>query len=76
MNLPLELSKQEMVKLFRSGRIGEDFNNRLDAIIQTIYDDGREMGMVEALNYVENPADRERLFSGIDELREGLDNER
>ena len=75
MNLPLELSKQEIVKLFRSGRIGEDFNNRLDKVIQTIYDEGREMGMTEALNFVENNADRERLFEGIDQLREELDNE-
>ena len=76
MELPLELSKKQIIKLFWSGRIGEDFNNRLDKIIQSIYDDGREMGMVESLNFVSNNEDRERLFEGIDQLREKLDNER
>lgn len=75
MNLPLELSKQEIVRLFRSARIGEDFNNRLDKAIQTIYDDGREMGMVEALNYVTDEEDRQKLFEAIDQLREAIDNE-
>lgn len=75
MNLPLELSKQQIVRLFMGGRIGQDFNDRLDKIIQSIYDDGREMGMTEALNFVSNEVDRERLFAGIDELRESLDNQ-
>ena len=75
MNLPLELSKQEIVKLFRSGRIGEDFNDRLNKIIQSIYDDGREMGMVEALNYVTDEEDRQKLFEAIDQLGEAIDHE-
>ena len=76
MNLPLELSKQEIVKLFRGGRIGQDFNDRLDRIIQTIYDDGREMGLTESLNFVASEADRQRIFDGLAELREELDNDK
>ena len=74
MNLPLELSKQQIVRLFRGGRIGQDFNDRLDKIVQSIYDDGREMGMTEALNYIANEADRQRLFEAIGQLNEELDN--
>ena len=74
MDLILELSKQEIVKLFRSGRIGEDFNCRLDKAIKSIYDEGRALGMTEALNFVTNNEDRERLFSAVDEFNERLQN--
>lgn len=77
MELPLtvQLSKLEIARLYRSGRIGEDSQNRLDKIVQGIYDDGREMGLAEALNYVVNEEDRERLFNAIAELEESRNNE-
>ena len=74
MDLLQELNKREIVNLFRSGRIGEDFNKRLDEIIQSIYDDGRQMGLTEALNYVSNERDREKLFEAIDNFQEAKDN--
>lgn len=74
MDLLLELKKQEIVKLFRTGYIGEDFQKRLNKILQSTYDDGKEMGLVEALNYVSNEADRERLFEAIDNFQEAKDN--
>lgn len=79
MDLSLELSKQRIVKLYleelhKGGIRAEDFSNKLDVILQSVYDDGREMGLTEALNYVENNQDRERLFNAIDELRKELDN--
>lgn len=74
MDLLLELDKQEIVKLFRTGYIGEDFQKRLNKILQSIYDDGKEMGLVEALNYVSNETDREKLFEAIDNFQESRDN--
>lgn len=78
MNLPQELDKQKiatLIRLVREGKISADeLSERLDKIISEIYNDGVEMGMVEALNYVEDRADRERLFEAIDNIREGLDN--
>lgn len=74
MDLLLELKKQEIAKLFRSGHIGEDFQKRLNGILLSIYDDGREMGLTESLNYVSNEADRERLFEVIDNFQESKNN--
>ena len=78
MELPVtvQLSKQAICKLYRSGRIGQDFQDRLDKIIMEIYNDGVEMGLSQSLNYVSNEVDREKLFSVIDEFAEGRDNER
>ena len=74
------ISKQQIAEAFvqaRKGNISEEqYQTKLDEVLQYIYDCGIEIGMTEALNYVENNADRERLFGGIDELREALDNER
>lgn len=78
MDLPQQLDKQRiatLIRLVREGKISaNELDERLDKIIQSIYDDGREMGMVEALNYVESEADRQRLFTGIDQLGEELEN--
>ena len=72
MELPLtvQLSKQEIAKLYRSSRIGEDFQNRLDRIVMSIYDDGVQMGLTESLNYVENEQDRQRIFKALDNWKE------
>ena len=71
------MSKQQIVDAFVKTNKGEmsreQFNFKFSEALQYIYNCGVEMGMVEALNYVENTADRGRLFSGIDELREQLD---
>ena len=73
-----ELSKNQIVALNAQLRTGQvdamEYSNKLQKIVNAIYDDGREMGMTEALRYVVNNEDRERLFAGIDELREELDN--
>lgn len=77
MELPLtvKLSKQAIAKLYRTGRIGQDFNDRLDEIIMDIYEDGRELGLTESLNYVSNEIDRQKLFEAIDQLAEARNNE-
>lgn len=72
-------TKQQIVNAFVATRKGEmteeEYDLKFEKALQYVYDAGREMGMTEALNYVENSADRERLFGGIDELREAIDNE-
>lgn len=73
-----ELSKNQIVALNAKLRLGQvdanEYSKKLQEIVTSIYDDGREMGMTEALRYVANDQDRERLFNAIDELREELDN--
>lgn len=73
-----ELSKNQIVALNAKLRTGQvdamEYSKKLQQIVNSIYDDGREMGMTEALRYVVNNDDRERLFEGIDQLREELDN--
>lgn len=72
------LSKQQIVDIFVATRKGqmeeEEFQSKFDKILSYIYDCGREMGLTESLNFVENSADRERIFNGLDELREEVDN--
>lgn len=72
MDLIKEFHKQEIARAYQNGN---DISGKLDKIIQDIYDDGREMGLTEALNYVTDEQDRERLFSAIDEFAEARDNE-
>lgn len=73
-----ELSKNQIVALNAKLRLGQvdatEYSKKLQEIVTSIYDDGREMGMTEALRYIANDQDRERLFNAIDELREELDN--
>ncbi len=74
------ISKQQIVDMFVATRKGErteeEFQKKTDEVLQYIYDCGREMGLTESLNFVENSADRERIFDGLADLREELDNER
>ena len=73
-----ELSKNQIVALNAKLRLGQvdanEYSKKLQEIVTSIYDDGREMGMTEALRYIANEADRQRLFEGIAELSEELDN--
>lgn len=64
--LTVQLGKQEIARLYRSGRIGQDFNDRLDKIIMSIYNDGRVMGLSESLNYVSHETDRQQIFKALD----------
>ena len=74
------ISKEQIVNLFVATSKGEkaekEFQKKFDEILQYIYDCGREMGLTESLNFVTNEADRERIFNGLAELREGLDNDK
>ena len=74
------ISKEQIVNLFVATSKGEkaekEFQEKFDEILQYIYDCGREMGLTESLNFVTNEADRERIFNGLAELREGLDNDK
>lgn len=73
-----EFSKNKIVALNAKLRLGQidanEYSRKLQEIVTTIYDEGREMGMTEALNYVANESDRKRLFAAIDELAEEIDN--
>lgn len=74
------ISKEQIVNLFVATSKGEksekEFQKKFDEILQFIYDCGREMGLSESLNFVSNEADRQRIFSGLDELRKELDNDK
>ena len=78
MELPLELSKQKLATLLRQVREGrvlaDEYSYRLDKILLEVYEDGKEMGLTESLNYVTNNEDRERLFNAIDEFSEERNN--
>ena len=72
------LSIQELAKLNRDLRSGsltvEEYKARLESIVEKIYNDGVQMGLTEALNYVTNNEDRERLFSAIDTFDKRMKN--
>lgn len=74
------ISKQQIVDMFvatREGRKTEkEFQQKFDEVLQFVYDCGREMGLSESLNFVIDEADRERIFNGLAELREELDNDK
>lgn len=73
------ISKQQIVDMFVATRKGQktekEFQQKFDEVLQFIYDSGREMGLSESLNFVENEGDRQRIFKGLDELRKELDDE-
>lgn len=80
MNLQLELTKRQIVDLFAQLRLddnvnADEFSDRLEKIITGTYDMGREQGMVEALNFMSDKEDRERLFKGLEDLRKEIYNE-
>ena len=74
------ISKKQIVDMFVATRKGKktekEFQEKFDEVLQYVYDCGREMGLTESLNFVENSADRERIFNGLADLREELDDER
>ena len=59
------LSIQELVKLNRDLRSGsltvEEYKARLESIVEKIYNDGVQMGLTEALNYVTNKIEKDCL---------------
>ena len=64
------MSKKQIVDMFVATRKGEnteeEFQTKFDEVLEYVYNEGRTHGLSEALNYVENEADRQRIFKGLE----------
>lgn len=72
------MCKKQIVDMFVATRKGvkteDEFQKKFDEVLDYAYNCGVEMGLSDALNYVENAGDRERIFDRLADFAEEVDN--